>query len=586
MTSFVQQVGLIWVRIMKRLYCIFFILLLCLSMFPGSVWAASIDGFQWEISQDALLASLWETDIESIQQALELSLITCVELTGYYLERIETYNDTYNCFITLCEDAMSQAAERDAAIQAGTAEGLLFGIPMVIKDNMDYAGYHTTSGHAKHNSQIADSNAQVVQYLLEEGAVIIGKTNMSTDAQDARASSSTVAGETKNAYNAYMAAGGSSGGSAVATSLNFAVAGLGTDTNSSLRLPAVLNGCVSMRVTWGTLSMEGIDQLNSTRDVPGAITRTVKDQAIVLDVLSGGETNYAENLDDGILSGLRIGVLKELSSATNTLRSEQNIDDEVILAFANTIEELKACGAEVVEVSIPNVLSLADSTWSSNQSYLKEDMYQVIEEAMLESNVSALIFPTYLHTPQRSGTGPDGTYWSVWNQTFINNTSQFSSCASLPEIAIPIDYHSLGAGIGMEIATLKNQEQLLLDIAYAYSSRYDHRMAPVNAADLYASSYEGSLSGLIEDYYIQLDTYEQVQLAASEEAARAPQTETSPQPIQPTDSETVNWLAVSAAILIPAGLLAGILLPKHRRRPKGSRRRRRRANNRQILQSL
>ncbi len=577
---------------MKRLYCMICVSLLCLSLFCSSVQAASPEGFQWEISQEALLASLWEADIQTIRQALELGLITCVELTGYYLERIEAYNDTYNCFITLCEDAMSQASERDAAIQAGTAEGLLFGIPMVIKDNMDYAGYHTTSGHTKRDSQIADSNAQVVEYLLEEGAVIIGKTNMSTDAQDARASSSAVAGETKNAYNAYMAAGGSSGGSAVATSLNFAVAGLGTDTNSSLRLPAVLNGCVSLRVTWDTLSMEGIDKLNGTRDVPGAITRTVKDQAILLDVLSGGETNYAENLNNEILSGLRIGILKELSYPVNSLRSEKNIDDEVARTFENAIGELQACGAVVVEVSIPNILSLADSTWSSNQSYLKENMYRVIEEAMLESNVSALIFPSYLHTPQHSGTDPNGTYWNVWSQTFINNTSQFSSCASLPEIAIPIGYHTLGAGIGMEIATLKNQEQLLLDIAYAYSSQYDHRMAPVNAVDLYASSYESSLSMLIQDYYIQLDTYEQALLAApssgetSEETARSLQAETGPQPTQPTDSATVNWPAVSAAILIPTGLLAAILLPKHRRRAKGSRRRRRCANNRQILQSL
>lgn len=496
-------------------------LLLCIVLLiPLCAAATETEPFQWEISDETLLASLWEADITSIQQAYELELITCTELTEYYLERIEAYNDTYNCFITLCDDALEQAAQRDEAMASGEAEGKLFGIPLVIKDNMDYVGWHTTNGHSKKSSQIADSNATIVEYLLEEGAVIIGKTNMSTDAQDARASSSYAVGETKNAYNSELASGGSSGGSAVATSLNFAVAGLGTDTNSSLRLPAVLNGCISLRSTWNTLSTDGITKLNSTRDVPGVITRTVMDQAILLDVISGGETNYVDNLNSNVLSGLRIGILKELTYAVGGNRTDSNIDDEVAAAFENAVTELEACGAEVVVVSIPNVLSLASTTLSSNKSSYKEKMYNTIQEVMEENQVSALIFPTYLTSPLRSGTDSNGKYWNVWNQTFINNTSKFSSCASLPEIAVPIGYHSRGAAIGMEIAALKNQEQLLLDIAYAYTEKYDHREAPDNAADLYADYYTGSLSAVIDSYYIALAEYEKDLRLAEEEAAR------------------------------------------------------------------
>lgn len=199
---------------------------------------------------DAVLASLYEADIVSMREALDLGLLTCEELTAYYLERIESYNDEYNCFITMCDDALEIAREKDEQMAAGEASGSLFGIPVVIKDNMDYAGYHTTNGHTKTDDQIADENAEIAQYLLDEGAVIIGKTNMSTDAEDTRASASAAAGETKNAYNSGLASSGSSGGSAVAVSLNFAAAGLGTDTNSSLRYPAALNGCVSLRSTW------------------------------------------------------------------------------------------------------------------------------------------------------------------------------------------------------------------------------------------------------------------------------------------------------------------------------------------------
>jgi len=139
---------------------------------------------------------------------------------------------------------------------------------------------------------------------------------------------------------------------------------------------------------------------------------------------------------------------------------------------------------------------------------------------MEENQVSALIFPTYLTKPLRSGRDSNGKNWSVWNQTFINNTSKFSSCASLPEIAVPIGYHSRGAAIGMEIAALKNQEQLLLDIAYAYTERYDHRAAPSNAPDLYAGYNVGTLSQVIDSYYTAVADYEEAVRLAEEETAR------------------------------------------------------------------
>ena len=278
---------------MKLLLRITLLLLCIILLLPTQFCAAEVETFQWDVSKETLLAGLYETDITAIHNAYELGFLTCTEVTQYYLDRIAEYNDTYNCFITLCDDALEQAAQKDVQMTNGEAKGSLFGIPMVIKDNMDYAGYYTTNGYGKSKSYIADDNAQVVEYLVHEGAIIIGKANMSTAAQDARASKSIAGGETKNAYNHRLASGGSSGGSAVSTALNFTVAALGTDTNSSLRLPAVLNGCISLRSTWGVLSNDGIRKLNSRRDVPGVITRTVMDQAIVLDVMSGGETNFA-----------------------------------------------------------------------------------------------------------------------------------------------------------------------------------------------------------------------------------------------------------------------------------------------------
>lgn len=450
-----------------------------------------------EVSKDQLLASLYDADIAEIREAINSKKVTCEELTRYYLYRIQKYDSKFNCFISICSDAIDVAKERDEALAKGKNSGLLFGVPVVIKDNMDLAGYYTTNGHKTDKLTIADSNADVVNYLLREGAVIIAKTNMSTDAQDARISYSEIAGETQNAYSALLASGGSSGGTAVAVSLNFAAAGLGTDTNSSLRIPAILNGCVSLRSTFGLISTDGITMLNGSRDVAGAITRTVYDQAVMMDVLTQGEYNYTKNLDKNALKGAKIGILSELTyPITNlneydkaALRSQtwnelndrakkSNYDSEVLTAFENAVKELEKCGAEVVTISMPSLFNLSDKTFNSSKTALKKALYEDFKKVMKDNGVDAVIFPTYSSTPLKSGKDENGKYWNAWNQVFINNCRTLSPSASIPEMSVLIGQHSSGAGIGMEIASLKNSEQLLLDFAYSYTQSYDHRVTP------------------------------------------------------------------------------------------------------------
>lgn len=518
-----------------------------------------------EIPKETIYAALYEADIASVRSALEKGLITSVELTQYYLDRIEKYDEPYNCFITMCDDAVEVAAQRDKAIAEGTAEGLLFGVPIVIKDNMDLTGYHTTNGFYKKDSQIAKSDAYVVQRLLEEGAVIIAKANMSTQAQDAKRSISQVAGETKNAYSTGLASGGSSGGSAVSVSLNFATASLGTDTNSSLRIPAALAGCVSLRPTFGSISVSGIKRLNSTRDVPGAITRTVYDQAIMLDVLTGGENNYTKNLNGNVLKGMRIGILKQLTYAVGTgERAEKNLDKEVQTAFANAVEQLEACGAEVVELSIPKLFNLSNATFSSGDAKYKDALYEEFKSKLEAENLSAVIFPTYLSAPLRSGKDENGKNWSKVSQTNINNCRTLAPCASLPEITVPIGYHSRGAGIGMEIAALRGQEQLLLDIAYSFTNAKDHRVAPTGAPNDYADSYVSNLAELLipdmPEETVEPTPEATVQPENTEQAETVPQAETSKEKI-------VLYVGISlcAVMLTTAIILMRILVIKKRK---------------------
>lgn len=452
-----------------------------------------------EEEKNALLSALFQADIATQREAIALRLITCRELTDYYLERIEAYNKPYNCFITLCDNATEVADRRDAALAAGEAKGSLFGIPIVVKDNIDYEGYHTTNGYKKKDEQIAKDNAAIVDNLIAEGAVILAKTNMSKGAQDARLSISSSVGETRNAYNIDLACGGSSGGSAVATALHFAAGSLGTDTNSSLRYPAALNGCVSLRPTTGLLDRDGIVILNTKRDTPGAITRTVKDQAILLDTLVGSET-YTQSLNANALEGLRIGILKELSGPVSSLSSRKagNLDKEILATFDRAVEELRACGAEVIEVSMPKVFTLSNAC-ANNTKKSVNTFYTAFEALLKDNDIAAVIFPTYLHAPQWRGVSESGTL-KVYEQNFVTNVKILAPPLGIPEITVPIGTHSRGAGIGLEIASLRNNEQLLLDMAYSYTTQYDHRAIPEGAADLYAAYGGASLSEILADY--------------------------------------------------------------------------------------
>lgn len=509
---------------MKKVLSVLLAIMIFLSM-PILIFAETQTA---EYEKNAILSALYESDIQTIRKAIDQKVISCEELTQYYLDRIEEYNKPYNCFITLCDDAIEKAREKDALLEKGENSGLLFGVPIVIKDNMNLSGYYTTNGRTLEGLSPATSNAQVVDYLLNQGAIIIGKTNMSTDAQDARASYSKIAGETKNAYNTGLASGGSSGGTAVAVSLNFSVAGLGTDTNSSLRIPAALNGCVSLRPTLNLIPFDGCTHLNSSRDVIGSITRSVYDQAIMLDVLTEEKYSYTENLNSDALTGKNIGILTELSGPVNfsnisesdpeiranmlkdmgiNERVEKNIDAEVMTAFNNAVEELKDCGANVTEVSFPELFDLSYPTFTSHALSYKTTFYNSLKAFMTENNLDALIFPTYLSTPLKSGKDENGKVWNVWqNQYFLNNCRVISPSTGMPEFSLLIGYHSSGAGIGMEILADKNCEQMLLDMAYTYTEKYNHRVPPKDAPDLYADFRQDDLETIVESYTVTVDS--------------------------------------------------------------------------------
>lgn len=534
----------------KRIWALALALCLLTSLLPARAQAEEIDV---PVDKNAVLSGLYEADIVSLREAMDLGFITSRELTEYYLDRIEKYDAPYDCFITICEDALIQADARDAQLAQGEKKGILHGIPIVIKDNIDVEGIHTTNGHKKQASQIAKDHAEAVQKLVNAGAVILAKANMSKDAQSAYDSKSDF-GEVKNAYNPYYSPGGSSGGSAVSVSLNFTAAALGTDTNSSLRIPAALAGCFALRPTFDLISRDGVIKVHGAKDTVGAITRTASDLAVMMDVLTGGEYAYVQNRDPNVLKGLRLGILKELTYPTklDPIRTEENLDDEVLAVFQKAVSELETLGAEVVEVSFRDIFYLSNlSSSSANIEKFYAEYLTILEK----NDVSALIYPTYLSTPLKTGRDENGKYWNVWSdeQVFINNCRSLSSCTKLPELTIPIGNHSGGPGIGLEIAAPRYAEQLLLDIALAYSEGCSHRTAPTGAPDDYAEASMGSLRAVLEDYYIRLD------------AARNPPTEAPTEPSAEGDGGTA-LPGATVVICVSAVTVINILASRNRRK--------------------
>lgn len=447
--------------------------------------------------KELVLSNLFEAEISDITYAIKIGLVTCEEVTSFFIERIETYNGTYNCFISLMTDsALERAKELDARLLKGEDEGLLFGVPVVIKDNIDIKGMYTTNGLSWEDSYIAEENADIVNKLLDQGAVILGKTNMSIEAEKAKYSYSLTAGMTYNAYNTELSAGGSSGGSAAATSLNLCVIGIGTDTNSSLRIPAAFNGCVALRFTTGKLDRTGIVKLNGYRDVPGAITRTVKDTAVMADILTGFEYDYSGNLDENSLKGARIGVLQELVNRSYS-------DEECVEAFNRALSELESLGAELVEVSLPRLFDYSEATEGDEgfKTYSKrylEAYYKMLDE----NDVIAVVFPTYLSKPLSSEI-KNGVF-KADSQSFINNARPFAPAMGVPEITVQIGNHSLGAGIGMEIAARQNEENMLLNLAYAYTNTYDHRSLPSGAPNLHQAENPATMEEIYALVYNRL----------------------------------------------------------------------------------
>jgi aspartyl-tRNA(Asn)/glutamyl-tRNA(Gln) amidotransferase subunit A len=340
-----------------------------------------------------------EFDVATLSGKLRAKQISPVELTAAYLDRIEKTDGKIRAYITVTSEIARTAAKKaEQEITSGNWRGPFHGVPIALKDLCYTRGIRTTAGSKIFADFVPDFDCTLWQRLADAGAVLLGKLNLHEFAAGAT-NTNPHWGICRNPYNLDRVPGGSSGGSGAAIVARSAAATIGTDTGGSIRIPAAFCGCVGLKQTWSRVSRYGVFPLADSLDHAGPITRTVRDAALMLQVIAGHDSNDATSSREPVpdyvsacgreIKGLRIGVVKELT---------RDLAGDVSRSFNGALGQLRALGAEVVDISIPAIKHAAsittNITWAEAAEYHERymrtrpqdyghDVRRMLEGAML-----------------------------------------------------------------------------------------------------------------------------------------------------------------------------------------------------------
>jgi amidase len=474
-----------------------------------------------ENQYNSLKPLVLEQDIPTLQKHIRDGKLTYENLTKFYLYRIRKFdreNDlSLNSVIALNPNVINEAKQKDIEFKNKMLKQPIFGMPVLLKDNIDASSMATTAGSVtlQHNNA---QDAFIVKQLKSQGALILGKANLSEWAyffcNDCPSGYSAIGGQTLNPYGRkIMDTGGSSSGSGVAASSNFCAAAVGSETAGSILSPSSQNSVVGLKPTIGLLSRSGIVPISSTLDTPGPITKNVTDNAIMLDAMFGYDASdskaiefkrkdtYYKTLKDTDLKGKRFGAFKHLMKDT---------------LYLNAISVLKQQGAEIVEideekVELPDFIRLlnldmkkdlplylstyADATLKIKSvedviAFNKKDSLnsmpygQSLLEGVAADNATNEKFEQIKTTLKTNGK----MYFDVPMKTnnldavlSINNyQAGEAAVAEYPAITVPMGYTSKGVPEGLTFISKPLSENLLLNWAFVYEQASKMRKAPKN----------------------------------------------------------------------------------------------------------
>lgn len=446
------------------------------------------------------------------------------EITNFYLERIKNYNPKLNAIIELFDTSNNSNLSPE--------EGILNGIPGLLKDNISVAGQITSAGSKILENNKSIYNSTVFSRLKANGGLVVGRANCDEFAMGSTGEYSAY-GATKNPWDLTRVPGGSSAGSAAAVAAGMVPWALGSETGGSVRQPAAFTGLAGIYPTYGLVSRYGLIAFGSSLDQVGPIARTAYDCAILLSIIAGHDENdsssvpeprrdYTRDLDGNLPENLKIGVLRE------AIESE-GVDPQIKAKFIDAIKELENMGAQIKYIDMPNlkyaisvyfILSRAEA--ASNLSRIDgsilgkrieaaaiEEMYtktrgagfgREVKRRILMGNyvlssshrnfyeqashvraviraefetafkdVDVLVSPTTSALPFKLGES-----FADPVQVYMADYFTVPNCvAGLPAISVPCGYSKENLPIGIQFMGPRLSEELLFQVAHAYEKNFE-----------------------------------------------------------------------------------------------------------------
>jgi len=485
-----------------------------------------------------------EFTIGQLQQGYKNGKFTITDVVKVYIDRImeiDKNGPLLNSIIEINPDALDIAKEMDRELAAGKIRGPLYGVPIVLKDNIDtHDRMATTAGATALRNSFPKTDSYVAKKLREAGAIIIAKSNLSEWANFRATMSSSgwsgVGGQTRNPYVLNRNPCGSSSGSGVAVSANLCMVAIGTETNGSIVCPSNNNGIVGIKPTVGLISRSGIIPISFTQDTPGPMGRTVEEAAITLGALTGidssdtktfaskgkYQTDYTKFLKKDGLKGKKIGLLKKA----------MGFSEKVDTLMYKTIAYLKVNGAEVIDIEFPKAENYEEASFEvmlyefkdglnkyfaglgsdspvknlkeliefnkSDTVELKYFNQKLLEQAEKKGDLSSADYKKALATMTKA-TREDGidkvmndykldaimapTGSPAWKTDlllgdhFVGGSSSLAAISGYPAITVPMGFIN-DLPVGVTFFGRAWNEPMLLEIAYGYEQGTKHRKAP------------------------------------------------------------------------------------------------------------
>jgi amidase len=505
----------------------------------------SCNGDRVGISSSAF-PSAWleEITIAELQQGYIDGKYTVEKVVSDYIARIEAIDRNgpgLNSVIIINPDALTIAGELDRSIAEGRSMGPLFGVPVILKDNIDtHDKMPCTAGSRALSNSYPARDSHIAAKLREAGAVIIAKANLSEWANFRADNSSSgwsgVGGQTKNPYVLDRNPCGSSSGSGVSVAANLCVVAIGTETNGSIVCPSNNNGIVGIKPTVGLLSRSGIIPISATQDTPGPMARTVEDAVKCLGPMTGIDAGDSRTLEsegkaladytpflkaDG-LKGKRIGLMKEM----------MGFSDRVDSLIVRAARDLTQQGAEVIEVESPQrgysapsyevllyefkdglnkylaglgeaapvktleeliefnkrdsvelikfdqkIFEAAQKKGDLNSAEYREALAKMLK-ATREEGIDRLMDKYRLDALMAPTGSPAWKTDHILGDHFVGGSSSLAAIAGYPSITLPAGFIA-DLPVGVSFFGRAWSEPVLIGIAYSYEQATKHRKAPL-----------------------------------------------------------------------------------------------------------